>query len=219
MFKKLFLFVTYFGLVWSSDQENAQQEACLHLYKAAEIIGCHETPKMPLNTHNIFLCDQFYLISENDTCDLISQNLNVSIDIINQVVECDSLEANRLVCIRSDSATNETYKRFIEPFRESDLNFLDSSETTATFLETVIQQLENKTEDIELEIEEGLRQHNFYRKLHKVDELVYNETIANQAQKWAEHLASTKQLAHNYESPYGENIAQACGFPGFTGRY
>ncbi|RNA26382.1 rho-related GTP-binding [Brachionus plicatilis] len=154
----------FVSLAFSLDLGDGQQEACLHLFKTAEIIGCHTTAKLALKKETILLCDKFYVSSENDTCELISKNLNASIDLIEKIVDSVS----------------------------------------------------NSVGDFELEITDGLRQHNFYRKLHKVNELSYNETIGTEAQKWAEHLASTKQLAHNYQSPYGENIAQACGFAGFS---
>lgn len=219
MYKQFLLLIIFVNTVYSLDLNGRQNEACLHLYKAAEIVGCHTTDKMIEKTDTIRVCDQFYLTQENDTCETISQNLNVSLNNIKNIIDCENVTTNQLVCIELNSDTKKMYERFIEPFGDSDLDFLDSKEANSSFIEDLIRQSDQEFAEIfKLEITEGLRQHNFYRELHKADELVYNETIGAEAQKWAEQLASTKELVHNYKNPYGENIAQACGFPDFTGK-
>lgn len=219
MFKKFIFSILFVNSVYSLDLGERQNEACLHLYKAAEIVGCHNTDQMAIRTDTIRVCDQFYLTQENDTCEIISQNLNISIDSIKNIIDCDNVTFNQMVCIGLNSDTKEMYERFIEPFANSDPDFSGPKPTTDSFIEDLIRQSDQQSEnDFKLEIAEGLRQHNFFRQLHKADELVYNETIGAEAQKWAEQLALTKDLVHNYENPYGENIAQACGFPDFTGK-
>jgi uncharacterized protein YkwD len=45
--------------------------------------------------------------------------------------------------------------------------------------------------------------------------LTYNEELAKGAQEWAEMMSSTNNMHHSSGS-YGENLAMAVGYPGYS---
>nr|XP_021327299.1 ancylostoma secreted protein isoform X1 [Danio rerio] len=55
---------------------------------------------------------------------------------------------------------------------------------------------------------EFLQVHNAYRKQHGAPPLTFNKNLCRSAQQWAEHLLSTKTLAHSNKG-YGENLYYA----------
>ncbi|CAH8430965.1 unnamed protein product [Schistosoma turkestanicum] len=54
---------------------------------------------------------------------------------------------------------------------------------------------------------EAIQAHNELRALHRCPKLKYDSKLANESQKWAEHLAATNCLQHSRADDYGENLA------------
>ena len=69
----------------------------------------------------------------------------------------------------------------------------------------LITTLKATTINLETERQEMLTQHNFYRSLHQVSDLVRSSDIEKIAQNYSEYLTSIGYLAHS-ESDYGENL-------------
>jgi len=56
-----------------------------------------------------------------------------------------------------------------------------------------------------------LDRHNFHRYVHAAPPLVWNDTIANYAQEWAEKNARANRMFHRTAHKYGENIYMMSG--------
>jgi hypothetical protein len=52
-----------------------------------------------------------------------------------------------------------------------------------------------------------LLEHNKCRYIHYSKPLIWSDSLAKEAQKWAEHLAESGCLIHSTSSEYGENVA------------
>ncbi|CAH8433439.1 unnamed protein product [Heterobilharzia americana] len=56
---------------------------------------------------------------------------------------------------------------------------------------------------------EAIAEHNRLRALHGCPPITYDESLARDAQKWAENLSRIRTLKHSISDYYGENLASA----------
>lgn len=59
------------------------------------------------------------------------------------------------------------------------------------------------------EIEEYI---NSYRRLHQAPDIVWDDTIADYSQKWANYLSINNKFEHSTTDLYGENLAYFSGY-------
>jgi uncharacterized protein YkwD len=60
--------------------------------------------------------------------------------------------------------------------------------------------------------EDCLLAHNKYRQRHTAPPLQWSYKLANEAQKWAQHLLDSGQFTHSENIVYGENLAGRKGY-------
>ena len=218
---KTYLFLIFFISTICSDSQIGK--ACQKLNQASKILGCSSSEESNLLT--LRLCENAYQVQENDTCQIIAQNLKLNENLIFNIIDCNNLKNGQTICVNSQK---DLFVKQVEPTNTFiNQNLLENVQDVVTqepvsefTVSMESDNIDNETlsERKKQDFEEGLKTHNYYRALHKAKALTYNETIAIEAQKWADTLAKEKKSYHNYHKFYGENLAQACKTKNFTGK-
>jgi hypothetical protein len=79
----------------------------------------------------------------------------------------------------------------------------------SVILQAPIQYQTSLTDEQKIDITEYINQ---YRKAHQSPNLVWNETISNYAQTWANYLVTNNLFQHSGSNLYGENLAYFKGY-------
>lgn len=65
---------------------------------------------------------------------------------------------------------------------------------------------------LEKDRKEAVETHNLYRKNHLCEDMVLDQKLCQEAQKYAEHLAKINRAIHDPSTNCGENIIIMRGF-------